>query len=60
MLVFFPLDCVGEVFSCMTCCIVQIRAGARVNDGKAKYKRLILASRMVVEECPRFRCYVHS
>ena len=34
MLVLLPLDCVGEVFSCMACCILQIGAGARVNgDG---------------------------
>ena len=34
MLVLLPLDCVGEVFSCMACCILQIGAGARVyGDG---------------------------
>ena len=32
MLRFLPLDCVGEVFSCMMCCIPQIGAGARVDD----------------------------
>ena len=32
ILVFLPLDCVGEVFSYMTCCIPQIGAGARVDD----------------------------
>ena len=30
---FQSLDCVGEVFSCMACCILQIGAGARVTDG---------------------------
>ena len=30
--VFLPLDCVGEVFSYMTCCIPQIGTGARVDD----------------------------
>ena len=34
ILVFFPLDCVGEVFSCMACCILQIGDGARVDDSK--------------------------
>ena len=32
MLVFLPLDCVGEVFSYMACCIPHIGAGARVDD----------------------------
>ena len=36
ILVFLPLNCVGEVFSCMTCCILQIRPGARVNDGNVQ------------------------
>ena len=36
MLVFSRLDCVGEVSSCMTCCILQIGAGARVSDGNAE------------------------
>ena len=31
MLVFLPLDCVGEVFSYMADCIPQIGAGARVD-----------------------------
>ena len=30
MLVFLPLDWVGEVFFFMACCILQIGAGARV------------------------------
>ena len=29
---FSSLDCVGEVFSCMVYCILQIEAGARAND----------------------------
>ena len=33
-LVSFPLDCVGEVFSGISCCTLQIGgADARVNDG---------------------------
>ena len=36
ILVFLPLDCVGEVFSYMACCISQIGAGARVNDGNVE------------------------
>ena len=31
-----PLDYVGQVFSCMACCIRQIGAGARVNDGNVE------------------------
>ena len=31
--VFLLLDCIGEVFSYMACCIPQIGAGARVDDG---------------------------
>ena len=33
----------------MACCILQIGAGAGVNDGNVEKKRLILASRVVVE-----------
>ena len=33
ILVFLPLDCVGEVFSCIVYFILQIGAGARVTDG---------------------------
>ena len=33
MIVFLPLDCVGEVFSCAVCCILQIGAGARADGG---------------------------
>ena len=29
----FPIDFLGEKCTCMACCIFQIRAGARVNDG---------------------------
>ena len=36
----------------MACCILQIGAGARVDDGNVEYKRLILESRVVVKECP--------
>ena len=36
ILVFLPLDCVGEVFSYVACCIPQIRADARVDDGNAE------------------------
>ena len=50
MLVFFPLDYVGEEFSCMACCIPQVGAGARVNDGIVEKKRLILASMVLVKE----------
>ena len=32
ILVFLPLDCVGEVFSYMAYCIPQIGACARVDD----------------------------
>ena len=35
-LVFLPLDCVGEVFSYMACCIPQIGAGARVGEGNVE------------------------
>ena len=34
--VFVPLDCVGEVVSYMTCCIPQIGAGARIDDGSVE------------------------
>ena len=40
ILVFLPLDCVGEVFSSMACCIPQIGAGARVDD-----HRVVMSSR---------------
>ena len=60
MLVFLPLDCVGEVFSYMACCIPQIGAGARVDDCNVEHKCLILEPRVVVEECPRLRCDVHT
>ena len=59
MFLFLPLDCVGEVFSYMAGCTPQIGAGARVDDGNVEYKRLILESRVVVEECPRLRCDVY-
>ena len=36
ILVFLPLDCIGEVFSYMACCIPQIGAGARVDDGNVE------------------------
>ena len=36
ILIFVPLDCVGEFVSCITCCILQIGAGARVNDGNVE------------------------
>ena len=55
---FLPLDCVGEVFSYMACCILQIEAGARVDDGNVEWKRLIFVPRVIVEECHRFYCYV--
>ena len=60
MLVFLPLDCVGEVFSYMACCIPQIGAGARVDDDNVEKKCLILESRGVGEEFPRLRCDVHT
>ena len=36
ILVILPLDCVGAVFSYMACCILQIGAGARFDDGNVK------------------------
>ena len=36
MLVFLPLDCVNVKFSYMACCIPQMGAGARVDDGNAE------------------------
>ena len=33
ILVFLAFDCVGVVFSCRACFILQIEAGVRVNDG---------------------------
>ena len=36
ILVFLPLNCVGEVFSYIACCIPQIGAGARVDDGNVE------------------------
>ena len=36
ILVFLPLDCVGEVFSYMVCCVPQIGAGARVDVGNVE------------------------
>ena len=60
ILVFLPLDCVDEVFSYMACCIPQIGAGARVDDGDVEEKCLILESRVIVEECPHIRCDVHT
>ena len=38
-----PRDYVGEMFSCVAC-ILQIGAGARVNDGNVEQKRLLLES----------------
>ena len=36
IIVFLPLDCVGEVFSYMACGIPQIGAHARVDDGNVE------------------------
>ena len=36
VLVFLPLDCVGEVSSYMACCSFQIGTGARVDDGNVE------------------------
>ena len=36
VLVFLPLDCVGRMFSSMACCIPQIGAGTRVDDGNVE------------------------
>ena len=36
ILVFLPLDCVGEVFFYIACCIPQIGVGARVDDGNVE------------------------
>ena len=44
----------------MAYCIPQVGAGARVDDGNVEKKCLILESRVVVEECPRLRCDVHT
>ena len=60
ILVFLPVDCVGEVFSYMVCCIPQTGAGARVNDGNVELTCLILEPRVVIEECPRLGCGVHA
>ena len=60
ILVFLPLDCVGDVFSYMACCIPQIGAGARFDNGNVEYKCLILESRVDVEEYTRLRCDVHT
>ena len=59
MLIILPLDHVGEVFSGMACCILQIGASVRVNDdSNIEWKRLILASSVFVEKCPA--CVVMS
>ena len=60
ILVFLPLDSVGEVFSYVACCVPEIGADARVDDGDVEEKSLILESRVVVEECPCLRCDVHT
>ena len=60
ILVFLPLDCVGNVIYCMTCNILQIRAGARTNVGNIEEKRRTLASGVALEECLHLCCYVHS
>ena len=36
----------------MACCILQIEGGARIDDGNVEQERLVLESRVVVEECP--------
>ena len=36
ILVFLSLGCVGEMFSCMACCLLRFGAGARVNDGNVE------------------------
>ena len=36
----------------MACCVPEIGADARVDDGDVEEKSLILESRVVVEECP--------
>ena len=56
ILVFLPLDSVGEVFSYVACCVPEIGADARVDDGDVEEKSLILEARVVVEECPCLRC----
>ena len=67
ILVFLPLDCVGEVFFWMSCLILQIGAGARVNDGNAVeasyscveggYRRVYLCCYVYVEgSLYRFFC----
>ena len=43
----------------MACYILQVGAGARVNDSNVKYKRHILASGVVVKECPTFVMSIH-
>ena len=60
ILVFLPLDSVGEVFSYVACCVPEIGADARVDDGDVEEKSLILEARVVVEECPCLRCDVHT
>ena len=44
ILVFLPLNSIGEVFSYVACCS-QIGADARVDDGDVEEKSLILESR---------------
>ena len=42
IVVFLPLDCVGNIVFCMACCILQIGAvGARVNDDNMAYNSCV-------------------
>ena len=50
----------SKVFSYVACCVPEIGADARVDDGDVEEKSLILESRVVVEECPCLRCDVHT
>ena len=36
ILLFVPLDCVGEVFSSLACCVLEVGAYARVDDDEIK------------------------
>ena len=46
------------MFSYVACCVPEIGADARVDDGDVEEKSLILEARVVVEECPCLRCDV--
>ena len=59
MLIVVSLECVGEVFSSVVCCIIRFGAGARIDDGDVEQLCLVLASGAVAEEYSRLRCHIH-